>query len=159
MADPHDIGEKDARPEGQRGAAPEGLDKDIHVGRIAVFIAGIAVLLGVAALAAALLFGGFKRALVRQDPPPPALPEARARVLPPEPRLQLNPILDMDAYRAREQAILSSYGWADRDASTARIPIDRAVELYLSAGKRAALSERLQGGPPGSSVPAGGGAP
>ena len=33
--------------------------------------------------------------------------------------------------RAREQAVLRSYGWADRNARLVRIPIDRAIELYV----------------------------
>jgi hypothetical protein len=37
-------------------------------------------------------------------------------------------------FRAREDAILSSYGWADPNAGTVRIPIQRAKELLLERG-------------------------
>lgn len=35
------------------------------------------------------------------------------------------------ALRAKQRAALERYGWADRDAGLARIPIDRAIELSL----------------------------
>lgn len=159
MAEEHHLGRKDRRPPSQRGSAPEGLDRDILPGRILGFAGFVVVLAAAAAVACWLLFGGFQGALVRRDPPPPALPEARARVLPPEPRLQIDPTVDMDAYRAREQALLSSYGWSDREAATARIPIDRAIDLYTTGGLRAALTLRpTDGGATPSAFP-GGGAP
>ena len=37
-------------------------------------------------------------------------------------------------FRAREEAILNSYGWADPNAGTVRIPIQRAKELLLERG-------------------------
>ncbi len=149
MDEEHDLGRKDRRPSSQRGSAPEGLDRDILPRRIVGFAGGVVVLAAAAAVTCWLLFGGFQGALVRRDPPPPALPEARARVLPPEPRLQINPTVDMDTYRAREQALLSSYGWSDREAATARIPIDRAIDLYTTGGIRAALTLRpTDGGTP-----------
>ena len=33
--------------------------------------------------------------------------------------------------RARQRAALESYGWVDRDAGVARIPIDRAIDLTV----------------------------
>jgi hypothetical protein len=37
-------------------------------------------------------------------------------------------------FRAKEDAILNSYGWSDRNAGTVRIPIQRAKELLLERG-------------------------
>lgn len=34
--------------------------------------------------------------------------------------------------RAREQAVLDSYGWVDRERGIVRIPIERAIELYVA---------------------------
>lgn len=48
---------------------------------------------------------------------------------PPEPRLQTAPLDDLRALRAREDALLTSYGWVDRAGGVVRIPIDRAKEL------------------------------
>src|SRR3989442_5282615 len=68
------------------------------------------------------------------DPPPSPIAEARAPRLPPGPRLQSSPVLDMEQLRAREDSVLTSYGWVDRQAGIGRIPIDRAVELLLEKG-------------------------
>jgi hypothetical protein len=54
--------------------------------------------------------------------------------LPPEPRLQTVPRLDLQALRAREDEQLQSYGWIDRDAGIVRIPIDEAMKLTLQRG-------------------------
>jgi hypothetical protein len=42
--------------------------------------------------------------------------------------------------RRRAEAQLSSYGWVDESHRTARIPIERAIDLYVSA--------HADGGPP-----------
>lgn len=51
--------------------------------------------------------------------------------LPPEPRLQADPVADLEMLRAAEQAMLDGYDWLDRDAGLARIPIDRAMDLLV----------------------------
>lgn len=48
---------------------------------------------------------------------------------PPEPRLQVNAPMDLKKMRAREDAILNSYGWIDRSNGVVRIPIERAMEV------------------------------
>jgi hypothetical protein len=50
---------------------------------------------------------------------------------PPEPRLQVNPPLDWQAYRESQQNILSSYGWASREQGRVRMPVERAMELMV----------------------------
>jgi hypothetical protein len=40
----------------------------------------------------------------------------------------------MRELRAREEAALTSYGWVDREAGRARIPVERAMELLLERG-------------------------
>jgi hypothetical protein len=54
--------------------------------------------------------------------------------VPPEPRLQEHPREDLSELRAREDEILSSYGWVDRNAGVVRIPIDAAMKLTLERG-------------------------
>jgi hypothetical protein len=51
------------------------------------------------------------------------------RDVPPEPRLQIDPHLDLARKRSADDAQLASYGWVDRPSGTVRIPIDRAMEL------------------------------
>ncbi len=84
----------------------------------------------------------------RRVPPPAAVAPA---VLPPEPRLQVSPAEDLRSLREREEAILKSYGWVDRDAGIARIPIERALSLAAERG--------LPVFPPVADAPAGAPAP
>jgi hypothetical protein len=67
---------------------------------------------------------------------PPAFPLAVTKEtrVPPEPRLQTNPRQDLADLRAREDQVLSSYGWVDRNAGVVRIPIDQAIKLTLERG-------------------------
>src|SRR5256885_3901668 len=46
-------------------------------------------------------------------------------LLPPEPRLQVNPPQDFHIFYATQQAQLNSYGWNDRKNGTVHIPIGR----------------------------------
>lgn len=52
----------------------------------------------------------------------------------PIPALQVAPPLDLQAFRAREDAELNSYGWVNRTNGVVRVPIQRAMELVLQAG-------------------------
>lgn len=53
---------------------------------------------------------------------------------PPPPRLQQHPQQDLAELRRREEALLSTYGWIDRDAGVIRIPIDRAMQVMVEQG-------------------------
>lgn len=59
--------------------------------------------------------------------------------LPPEPRLQPQPTLDLETLRAEEDAVLQGHAWVDREAGVVRIPIERAMTLLV---EREAGSER-----------------
>jgi len=70
---------------------------------------------------------------------PRAMPEyplaiGQARRLPPEPRLQTNPRADLRELRQQEDAVLASYGWADKNAGIVRIPIADAMKLTVQRG-------------------------
>jgi hypothetical protein len=61
-------------------------------------------------------------------------PLAASSELPPEPRLQETPALDLARFRAKEEETLSTYGWVDRQAGVVRIPIERAMEIVAREG-------------------------
>lgn len=63
-----------------------------------------------------------------------ALTTVARRELPPEPRLQVDPILDIQALRAAEKKVLETYGWIDKSAGVVRLPIERAIELTAERG-------------------------
>jgi len=56
-----------------------------------------------------------------------------ARTQPPAPRLQSRPRDDLLALHAWEDGVLGSYAWVDRGEGIARVPIDRAMELFLTS--------------------------
>ena len=64
----------------------------------------------------------------------PASPFEDARVLPPAPRLQVQPRAELHAYCVEQDKLLSTYGWADEHNGVVRIPVDRAMELTLQQG-------------------------
>lgn len=81
---------------------------------ICVIVTVIAVYLGVQQR-----LGG---ALVRNS--------ARAGLVPPPPRLEPHPYIDVAALRAQKQARLGSYGWTDGARQFAHIPIEQAMAIY-----------------------------
>ena len=54
--------------------------------------------------------------------------------IPPSPRIEEYPARELEDLHAREQRILSTYGWTDKNAGIVRIPIERAIELQLQRG-------------------------
>ncbi|MDQ6705434.1 MAG: hypothetical protein M3Z85_05660 [Acidobacteriota bacterium] len=54
--------------------------------------------------------------------------------IPPEPRLQATPRIELKELRENEAAILGGYGWIDPEKGIVRIPIDRAMDAVLKNG-------------------------
>lgn len=52
----------------------------------------------------------------------------------PEPQLQRNPKLDLQALRAEEDKLLNGYAWIDPPKGLVRIPISQAIELLARRG-------------------------
>jgi len=53
---------------------------------------------------------------------------------PPEPRLQVQPGVDLVQMRHEQNTRLNNYGWIDREAGIAHIPITRAMEIVAEQG-------------------------
>ena len=91
----------------------------------------MAIVLIVVAIGMRVVFGYFAET---QNLGPAASPFENARTLPPQPRLQVMPEADIHDYWEREQEILKSYGWVDKQNGIVRIPIDQAMRLTLERG-------------------------
>jgi hypothetical protein len=119
-------------------AAPEAGHEtsDVSIGGIVKFGIGLAA----ATIAIHLAVWGFFRFLEkrerREDRAEAVSPmvSASLRRTPPEPRLEPDPLAPRLRMRAREDAVLTTYGWVDRSAGVARIPIERAMELLAEKG-------------------------
>ena len=124
-------------PEPQSGhpASPPGggyEKSDLSVKAIGVFGAILTLVLVLAIVSMAWMFGLFAAREERQDAPPSPL--ATAGSGPPQPLLQVDAPRDLKELRAAEDARLASYGWVDKQAGLARIPIDRAMALLAERG-------------------------
>jgi hypothetical protein len=101
---------------------------------------------GLIAVAAAVYFGVWLlfmffagREAARVSPQFP-LAVGQENRLPPEPRLQTNPRQDLLDLRAAEETTLTTYGWVDKNAGIARIPIDEAMKRVVEKGLPARAS-------------------
>jgi len=52
----------------------------------------------------------------------------------PAPALLVQEPLNLETLRAHEHQVLTTYGWADKNTGTLRIPIERAKDLVLERG-------------------------
>lgn len=120
----------------EAGATASGVDhehSDVNVRPIAIFVLALGFTCVASLLLMSALFGFFDRRAAGADPAAPALGIAR-RDVPPDPRLQTDPVLDLKAFRAQEDAKLHGYAWVDKNAGVVRIPIERAMELIAERG-------------------------
>ncbi|MCL2448884.1 MAG: hypothetical protein FWD17_08055 [Polyangiaceae bacterium] len=102
-----------------------GTRRVVAVGAVGLVIAAAAV-----AAAGALLFA--VDGSLRPSAAGPGGPTASRRTLG---GVEQTPILDSAAgldLRNRQRAELEQWGWASRDAGVATIPIDRAIDVFLS---------------------------
>ncbi len=105
----------------------------------AKWIFGIIIFLFVFGLSIHGILAGFlgslKRGRFPSDRWRPVQTANRAQpVRPAFPRLQVSPPLDLQTFRAREDAELQSYGWINQTSGIVRIPIDRAMDSVLQQG-------------------------
>jgi hypothetical protein len=54
--------------------------------------------------------------------------------IPPAPRIEEHPAIEIQELHSAEDQTLSTYGWIDKKKGIVRIPIDRAMELQLQRG-------------------------
>jgi len=109
-------------------------ESDVNIRAILGF--GVA-LFAVAAVVHVLIFGLFRLFEARDGVKVAVeypLAAAQGHREPPEPRLQTDPRQDLADMRAKEDYVLGSYGWVDKNAGVVRIPIDAAMKLTLERG-------------------------
>ena len=116
-------------------------ESDVDIRAIFAFGAGLMAVAFVVFLMIYVLFGFFD-GRERMTVPAEYPLAAQAPKVPPEPRLQEHPREDLRELRAREDEILTSYGWVDKNAGIVRIPIDAAMKLTLERGLPARQQEK-----------------
>ncbi|MGA7237592.1 MAG: hypothetical protein WBY44_18045 [Bryobacteraceae bacterium] len=127
--------------------------RDINVFALGKFAIGLII---VTIFCVGLVAGVFQYLLHREGGIPASrmeTPAQDARQLPPEPRLEETPNLDLQEMRAAEQKIQTSYGWLDQSAGIVRLPIDRAMDLVVQRGLPARAQSGVQSVAASVSVP------
>src|SRR5580658_7051070 len=105
---------------------------------------------------AGLVLGMFQYLLHREGGVPASRiesPAQDARQLPPEPRLEVTPDIDLQEMRAAEDQVLNNYAWLDQQNGIVRLPIDRAIELIAQRGLPARKESGPQSAAAGVTVP------
>ena len=74
----------------------------------------------------------------------------------PSPRLQPDPVADLNKFRVREEELLNSYGWVDQAAGKVHIPIERAIEIVAQTGLPTRSEPQVSQEPLGATQAAGG---
>jgi hypothetical protein len=129
---------------GDRGENPEVHREttDVNIRAIFGFAGGLLVTGIVIHLLVFVLFRYFTAREGRAVEPQFPLAVAGQTRVPPEPRLQTQPRQDLSDLRAREQQLLTTYGWVDKNAGVVRIPIEQAMKVTLERGLPARQAEK-----------------
>lgn len=106
--------------------------RDLGIGVLFASLVGLAVLLVLSGIAMWGFQGLIERRAAARDPQPSPLVETG--VQPPQPRLESTPGEVLARLRVLERVQLERYGWVDRPAGIARVPIERAMELLAERG-------------------------
>ena len=102
--------------------------RDVNTRVILYFVLVLFLVLAITLVSMRGLFGYFS---ATQNLGPGASPFDNSRALPPTPRLQVDPAVDLDQVRQSQEEMLNSYGWVDKTAGTVRVPIDRAMDMLI----------------------------
>ena len=106
--------------------------KDTSVRVLALLMGGLLVLIGGTLGSMRLLDRWLQTDADRRHPP--RSPMAQPSPLPPEPRLQVNPTVDLIRLHDVENVTLESTAWVDGSSENVRIPIERAMALLAQRG-------------------------
>jgi hypothetical protein len=128
-------------------------DSDVDVrtiARLGIWLGVVTVLGFVVAWA---IYLGLSYGEQRRDPTPSPIAEASQVTTPPGPRLQPAPERELAAVRSHERARLEAWGWSDRPAGVARVPVERAIAEIADRGSLPDFTLPIE--PIGATGPAG----
>jgi hypothetical protein len=121
-----------ADPHGTAGVGHE--ERDVSFAPLVRGMIGLVALIVFSGVIVFFVFGLLAEHAAKTSPPANPLAQSFGRQVPPEPRLQPDPLQDLRALHAQEDAVMNSYGWVDRKAGVVRIPVQRAMELLAQRG-------------------------
>jgi hypothetical protein len=100
---------------------------------VVYFAAGLVVVGILVYIALWWMFHQFEQQQARRENQPTLVKAPKPE---PQPKLQISPQGDLEEFLTKENEVLTTYGWIDREKGTARIPIDRAMQLLLEKEKK-----------------------
>lgn len=107
---------------------------DANVGGVTRLLAITIGFLVVSFAFVAWTFSAFKSSSEAVDVKPAAITQRTGDRLPPAPRLQTTPVVDLKAFRASEQQVLDTYAWVDQANGVVRMPIASAIAHVTKNG-------------------------
>ena len=116
-----------------------------------IVFTGIGLAVGTILICFAVL-GLFKAMSVMDEGRQAAIEIPTPQTFPPGPRLQQHPWEELQVVRKREDEMLTTYGWVNKDAGTVRIPVSRAMDTIVERGlpvrqePSAVAAQRREGG-------------
>jgi len=136
------------------GAPPPAYEtRDANPANLVKFCIGLALTLVVSWAGMWWLMGYFGRV---QQLGPAATPfgKLEEKQLPPLPRIQVEPVRDLDEVRGQQNDLVNKPGWVDRTRGVVRIPVSMAMDLILQRGGLPARQSSEGAGSPASQPPA-----
>lgn len=112
--------------------SPNGAGHEQREVNVRTIVVSLAFLLFGAFLACIVVVGIF-RYLNDTYHPDVSAREAQPKI-PPEPRLEVAPAVQLQDLRAHEDHVLSTYALVDPKAGTVRVPIDKAIDMLAAKG-------------------------
>jgi hypothetical protein len=109
-------------------------ESDVNVGAIIRYGIGLVVVAAVVHVFLWWLLGAYERQNERAQTQVYPLSAGQRDKLPPVPRFQENPQQELSELRAKQKAQLEGYGWVNKEAGVARIPIEDAMKMVIERG-------------------------
>jgi hypothetical protein len=109
-------------------------ESDVNVGAIIRYGIGLLLVGAVVHVLLWWLLGTYERQNERAQTQMYPLAAGQGDRLPPFPRIQENPQQELQELRAKQKAQLEGYGWVDKEAGVARIPIEEAMKMVIERG-------------------------
>jgi hypothetical protein len=108
------------------------------------FIVIMALFLALSFALVYVVFTNWRADYIAAEPQPSPVAVRDGDRLPPLPRLQTTPYVDLKAFTASEDEVLTTYAWVDKEKGVVRLPIARAIELVAERGLPAAAPAPAQ---------------
>lgn len=109
-------------------------ESDVNVGAIVRFGVGLIVVAFVVHLFLWWLLGVYERQHERAQTQVYPMAAGQQDRLPPSPRFQENPQQELQDLRTKQESLLKGYGWVNKEAGVARIPIEDAMKMVVERG-------------------------